>query len=262
MTTAEALDRARRAYARQAWKETYAHFTAADGDEPLGPDDLVRLAQVAHLLGKDDEAVDALGRAHNDLMSTGEPARAVRCAFWLAFNLFARGMHAQAAGWLARGQRILDEREGESVEHGYLLLPIAIRKVLGGDAAGAFATFTQVAEIGERFADGELVTHARHGQGRSLIRLGETSRGVALLDEVMIAVTAGEVSLQARGGLYCSVIEACNEIFDLNRAQEWTAALDRWCASQPDIVPYQGQCLVARAEITSRTIQVEADGAS
>ena len=132
---------------------------------------------------------------------------------------------------------------------GYLQLPIGYSSVHAGDAVTAYRAFGEAAKIGERFGDTDLVTLARQGQGRALIRQGDVARGVSLLDEAMVAVMAGEASPLTAGGLYCSVIDACSEIFDMRRAQEWTSALDRWCASQPDIVPYRGQCLVHRAEI-------------
>jgi DNA-binding NarL/FixJ family response regulator len=93
------------------------------------------------------------------------------------------------------------------------------------------------------------VTLGLQGQGRALIRQGQLAAGLALLDEAMVSVTAGEVSALNAGGVFCSVLDACGEIFDLQRAQEWTSALEKWCESQPDLVPYRGNCLVRRAEL-------------
>jgi hypothetical protein len=129
------------------------------------------------------------------------------------------------------------------------LIPSAIQRIVQGDPAAGDALFNQAAEIARRYGDRDLACKAGHGRGRALIRLGRVREGVALLDEAMVAVFAGEVSPMLAGDAYCTVLEACQEMFDLRRAYEWTALLARWCATQPDLVRYRGECLLYRAEV-------------
>jgi DNA-binding CsgD family transcriptional regulator len=51
------------------------------------------------------------------------------------------------------------------------------------------------------------------------------------------------------GLMYCSVIEACRQVYALSRAREWTFALSSWCEQQSGTVAFTGTCLVHRAEI-------------
>lgn len=245
----EGVNRGRDAFNRQAWRRAYEDLTGADRDEPLEIDDLERLASAAYLIGRNDESSDVWARAHQECARIGEVARAARCAFWLAFALLNNGELARGGGWVDRAQRLLDGRKLDCVEQGYLRYASALRSVFSGDIGAALEGFSQAAGMGERFLDSELTTLARIGQGRCLIYVGRIDEGVALLDEAMVAVGAQEISPIAVGDAYCTVIEGCQELFDIRRAYEWTAALTRWCDAQPDLVLYRGQCLVHRAEI-------------
>jgi DNA-binding CsgD family transcriptional regulator len=246
------LDRDREAFERRAWAEAFAGLRAADTRVPLEPDDLERLAIAAVLTGHEEVSADAWGRAFHELARRGDRSRAARCGFWLAMGLLNRGEAARGEGWLARARRQLAEESAECAELGYLALPAAIGQVYGGEAAAAFAAAEGAAGIGERCGDRDLVAFAMLVQGRALMRMGRIAEGMSLLDEVMVSVLGDEVSPMLAGDVYCSVIEGCNEVFDLRRAHEWTVALTRWCDAQPDLVPYRGHCQVHRAEVMLR----------
>ena len=245
---ADVLDSGRAAFARHAWLDAFTTLSAADGHSPLDAPDLERLAMAAYLLGRDSESAEAMIRAHHAFLAGGDAIRAARCAFWLGFGR-TDAERARASGWLAKARRLLDDCGRDCVERGYVLLPAALDAVARGDIATAGTIFAEAARIGGRFGDVDLVSRARAGRGRTLNTLDEKASGVALLDEVMVGVMAGEVSPLIAGTVYCSAIEACFEMGDMGRAQEWTGALSDWCAAEPDVVAYRGHCLVRRAEV-------------
>jgi DNA-binding CsgD family transcriptional regulator len=212
--------------------------------------DLEAFATAAYLVCRDDDAWRVLDRAYQTYRSDGDRVGAARCAFWLGIGLIDAGELAQAAGWFGRARRLLDRVERDCVERGYLLVPDVLLHLGSGDVEAARATAERVAEIGERFAEPDLVAFALVNQGRALVKQGLVAQGLALLDEGMLGVVAGELSSPLfTGMLYCSVIDGCNEVFDLRRAREWTAALTRWCERHPDMVNFTGLCLVHRAEV-------------
>ncbi|MBK1786134.1 LuxR family transcriptional regulator [Prauserella cavernicola] len=249
MGTVTELGRARQCFDRHDWRDAFVRLSAADASEPLEPDDLTLLASAAFLLGHDTESLQAGERAFQAYLGGGDGEQAALSAFWLALRLLLRGELARSGGWFARAQRIVDDGDLDGVTRGYLLTANAIRTAQERDFLTAYDLFTAAVEVGVRFGDPDLVAMARMGQGRTMIGMGDAPAGLSLLDEVMAAVAAGELSPIPAGMIYCSVIEVCQEVADLSRAHEWTAALSAWCLAQPDLVPFRGQCLVHRTEV-------------
>jgi len=247
-TVAE-LECGREAYATERWSDAHESLFAADRSHPLEPDDLERLATSAYMLGREVEYLGLLERAHRGHLEAGRELAALRCAFWIGVNLANRGDVGKASGWLVRAQRLLDEHDADRVERGYLLLPVVFEQEASGDLEAATATASEAAGIGRRFGDSDLLALAAHEQGHVLIRLGRINEGLQLLDETMVAVSAGELSPIVSGIVYCGVILACQDAHEVRRAQEWTAALSSWCKRQPDLVAFTGRCLTHRAEL-------------
>ena len=249
MQEVELASRGREAFARRAWPDAFESLSRADQAAPLGAEELELLATSAYMLGRDDDYVRALERAHHAYLDTGRIPRAVYCACWIGQNMMLRGEAGPATGWFSRGQRLLERDGRDCAERGYLLIPDLVAHAIAGEHEAGYATATEVAEIGARFGDQDLIAIGVHEQGHALVRQGHFEAGLRLLDEVMVTVTTGELSPIVAGIVYCNTIGFWQSVYELRRAREWTDALTRWCEEQPDMVAHTGVCLVHRAEI-------------
>jgi DNA-binding CsgD family transcriptional regulator len=241
----DALERGRDAFERRAWTEAFEQLTTAD---LVDPHDLERLAVVANLLGRDDASEQAWERAHAACLECDDAARAARCAFWLGLALMLRGDEARAGGWIARAERLADEA-GECAAAGFVVTPRFLALLTAGDAGGAGELATGMVDLARRTGDLELLALGLLSTGEVEYLAGRTDPARRAFDEAMLLVTNDEVSPVLAGIVYCGVIDACMEAGDLRRAAQWTDALERWCANQPDLVPYRGQCLVHRCQV-------------
>ncbi|HKU34684.1 MAG TPA: response regulator transcription factor [Paenarthrobacter sp.] len=244
-----ALDLGRSAFTERRWSDALECLVQAESEGGLPPQDMELLASVAMLLGLNGEGVDYLSRAHDEYLTVGDTDSAARCAAWLVMFLMDLGEYARGNGWLAKARRLIEEMDRPSAGEGYLLIPTGLGTLRGGDPDGGYAIFSRALDIGLSFGEKDLQAMGRLGLGTSRLALGFFEEGLQLLDEVMVSVTSDEVSPIPTGIIYCAVLGSCRLAQDVGRAQEWTAALERWCGERPDMVMFGSQCQAFRAEL-------------
>ena len=249
MNAPTALDLGRAAYREHRWSEAIAELDRADHDDAITAEDLEHLATAQILVGHTQEGVDTLTRAHEAFLDAEDVSGATRCAAWLGMQFMDLGDRARSTGWFARAQRLVEADPRSGASAGFLLVPEALGAMYAGDATRAAEAFGRAAEFAGRFGDADLLALSHLGLGQARIMIGEPEAGLILLDEVMVAVTAGEISPIPSGIVYCAVLQSCRLAFDLRRAEEWTRALDHWCRARPDMVAFSGQCQAQRAAL-------------
>lgn len=241
--TSGELERGRAAFGERRWYDALAELRSVDEQRALDAADLELLAIAAHLLGELDLSDDAWARAHRRWIEAGAEHEAARCAFWCAFGLIVRDQPARAGGWFAR----TGSPDGSPTACS--IAPGALQALFTHHFAEAKESFAAMLPLAGSEGDRDLEVLSRLGLGQASIGIGEVAAGVAMLDEAMVAIVAGEVSPIVTGLVYCATIEACHEVWDLDRAREWTAALGRWIDEQPDLVLYRSECLVHRSHL-------------
>ncbi len=243
-----ATRRARADFARGDWQAAYDAWSAA-GPADLELPDLDDLGTVAELLGDHQLTVAARQRAFTGHLGAGELDAAVRQAFQLSMSLGGHGEPALSSGWAARAEEVAAALPEDSVGHGWVAFLRMFRSLGSSDFEAAQQHAEQALAIGRRQGDADLTGMALCGLGRFTLYAGRVREGVELLDEAMVRVVGGELSPIIAGHVYCTAIEGCQEIGDFARVAEWTTALEKWCADQPGLLLFTGQCAVHRGQL-------------
>jgi ATP/maltotriose-dependent transcriptional regulator MalT len=243
----QALERGRDAFERNDWQAAHDVLAPMAGDPSADPDAIELLAEAAWWLGRLDECIELRERAFARREADGACRRAARVATLLYYDQCWQARRGVAGGWLARARRLL-EAESPCAELGFLL----VLEAEGAHSEGALSTAAAKADeavaLGQKFGDRDLEADALQCLGRLLIAQGQPAEGLALFDEAMLLASEGKLGLFTVGKVYCSLMSACEELADFQRASEWTQVGVNWATRQPSPV-FPGLCRVHRAEM-------------
>jgi DNA-binding CsgD family transcriptional regulator len=252
--TVEASDRlavAQSALGRHEWQ---AAFDAGEGVPAETPEldaeraDLV--ADAAWWLGRLDDCIAARERAYRLFDELGNQRRAGGCAVWLYENYALKASPAMAGAWLRRAHRALAD-DPDCVEYGAMLLRDAEAAHGGGDLDRAHALAAHAIALGRALRSPDLEAEALQTAGRILIDQGQITEGLGHLDEAMLFAVEGRLRPYSTGKVYCSLIGACEELGDYDRAAEWTEATTTWARQHPFAI-FPGICRIHRAAVLKR----------
>jgi DNA-binding NarL/FixJ family response regulator len=243
------LKAGREAFGARRWSAATDAFETVDEQRSLGAEDLELLATALFMVGREEEQLVVLERAHHRHLEAGSVRAAAACAFWLGVQLFRGGELSRGGGWLARANRLIEQHGDDCVERGYLMMPEVFRAEAAGDLDAALSAAAAATDVARRFSDPDLLALATHTEGRLLLAGGRIREGLEKLDEAILGVTSGEVSPRPSGIVYCGAIDGCRMAFDPRRASEWTDALYAWCETQPEMLAFTGDCHLHRGEL-------------
>ncbi len=189
-------------------------------------DALDGLAQALFSLAEYPAAIGCAERAFTAYLDEGKDLRAAMCARFVAFQHGAvHGNGSAAAGWMGRAVRLVDAA-GDCPERARIELT---RASLTTDADTRDRHLVAATEIATRYGDIDLTWDAESVRGLHLVAAGDVTGGMALLDEALAAVAAGEVGdLVSVGAMYCKMLHACEITSDVRRAEDWLALATRF----------------------------------
>jgi DNA-binding NarL/FixJ family response regulator len=186
---------------------------------------LVQLAISEFMLGSVDLALVAAERGYRAYITEGNALAAITTATHLVGMREIVGDWPAARGWERRGWRLLED-VGPCLERGYHALAsvgcsVHDPRVLSSRADIALG-------VAREFKDHQLELRALADKGLAMICQGSVDDGFALLDEVVVAVAAGELTdPEQLSNTICALLSACERTGDRGRAEYWGALVER-----------------------------------
>ena len=220
------LEQARAAYAAGDWSPARAlNATRVDADDAQFGDMQELLGVCCIELGAVDAGARAFETAFAAFVRDGHPRRAARTAAHLVAVYELLGALAACRGWEQRGLRVISGL-APCVERGYLALAWTGCEI--HDPAELDERAELAFRLAVEFGDHDLQLRAQAEKGLALVGQGFVNAGFALLDEVMVAVTAGEIrDPHMRGRTVCSMLSACERTGDIARADYWCTRMEQ-----------------------------------
>jgi DNA-binding NarL/FixJ family response regulator len=146
--------------------------------------------------------------------------RAARTLAWITGNVL--GHWAVRSGWLARARTILEEAGQDRPERGWLLI---INAFTEPDAQVRETLLGEAIAIGRRFGDPDIEFLALAYLGGLFVMTDRVEEGLALSDEALAALCAGEpTELATVDEIFCGLLWACELVNDVPRADQWMRA--------------------------------------
>lgn len=218
---ADPLAGARLALARAAWADARRRFLAALEREE-SPAAYEGLGIAARYQLDRDAAVAAHEAGYHLARDRRDDEWAARLAVQLAYDAYAFGGVAEAAGWTERAAMLVEGSPPTLATayvlflRGYLALHVEHDPATAQEAAAEAARLANA--VGA--VDVEMLAVALHGL--SLVAAGQVTAGLRRLDAAAAAAVGGEMTdADSIETVCCLLIDACKRVRDIERAREW-----------------------------------------
>jgi len=206
------------------WPEARAAFQEAVDLDPSSGSAWEGLGAAAMFLDDGAGSRKAHERAYREYLERGDFRGAARVAIQLALYHDAyRGELAIASGWFERARSLL-ATVPPSPEHAWLAFWKAHLDIhVHGEVARGEPSLEEALRLSEQTGPGtELELMMRGLRGLMAISEGAIDEGLRRLDEATAAVTAEKLPTpQTIGWTYCYVLDACENVRDIDRASQW-----------------------------------------